>query len=113
MTDMPAEKVVHLTMALSGEFSDEEVVLRFVETLVAKGLRSWMYHVTDAATGETSGFYDGYGQRVTVSATVTEEEREQEHPIPRPTDEDNGESDEELLQLSRDLNAADNEPPTP
>lgn len=57
-------KAVRLMMVAPKDLSDEEAVLLFVERLIANGLRSWAYAVTDAETGAVLGIYDGYGDPV-------------------------------------------------
>jgi hypothetical protein len=119
-TDAPTEApyeahVVRLIMTVPAR-SPEEAVARFVEELVGKGLRNWVYGVLDPDTGATVAELNGYGEDQTelIERLLTAEAEEDgekaaesvaELPEPSEPATPSVESDEELTRLAEGLNA--------
>lgn len=102
------EYTVRLVMTVNAG-SPEEAVLNFVDELIEKGLRRWVYGIVDPETGEATGNYDGHG--VDMTARIAEIRRQLDSdPVPASTETDVHipaavESDDELLALAENLNA--------
>jgi hypothetical protein len=91
---MPDTKIVQLAIKVAGD-TGELAVSNFIDILVEKGLREWLYRVEDPETGELLGLYNGYGDAADIPSVVEQEGA----PVLS--------TDDELLRLAEELNETD------
>lgn len=115
-------KVVRLVMNIDEE-DPGDAVEAFVEAIISQGLRGWVYRVEELDDPDDFSFHDGYGLDVDIESLLAsaradaeseETSNEDEAPSAKArksrkkvvdTPLPDGASDDELLELARDLNS--------
>lgn len=66
MADAKSRYVVRLVMEVLAE-NPADATQEFVDKLVERGLRDWVYRVENSIDGEILGYFDGFGMPVDLS----------------------------------------------
>lgn len=97
--------IVRLVMRVEA-INIRDAVPAFLDTLIDKGMRHWVYRVEDPETNEVLGYFDGHGTPVELEALLevgtTEDAESADEDDASDADEaaPEGESDEELLAVA-------------